>query len=76
MEAKFGHVRILGSCNFCSRGKLSGCGYDLIYPYDKVYEIEGHCIKVRMCPDCIENIKNINDLVDATKIMEEMTKNV
>ncbi|MNJ90252.1 hypothetical protein D3C87_78470 [compost metagenome] len=76
MEAKFGNVRSLGSCNFCNRGKLTASGYDLIYPYDKVYEIEGNAIKVRICSDCIEQLKNIDDLVDATTIMKELIKNV
>lgn len=54
------------SCNFCSRGKLSNNGYNLKYPYDKVYEVRGTGIIVRFCPDCA---KNLNDSI----LLEEIT---
>ncbi|MDF2533918.1 MAG: hypothetical protein K0R18_75 [Bacillales bacterium] len=74
MEARKGSFRVLGSCNFCNRGKLSACGYDLIYPYTEVYQIEGDRMSVRMCEDCLETIKDMDALVDATKVMRELVR--
>lgn len=49
-----------GSCSFCDKGKLSNGGYGLSYPYDEVIQIEGDCIKVRICEDCLDKLKSIN----------------
>ena len=43
------------SCNFCDRGKLSPVSINKIYPYDKVYQIEGaRGTTVRVCQDCFD----------------------
>lgn len=72
MQVKKGTYRYLGSCNFCRRGELCNDGHNIKYPYNEVYEIEGTGIRIRMCEDCIEKIKNIDDLVIATKVMNEL----
>lgn len=75
MVIKRKKISSVGSCNFCDRGKLSPSGYNLIYPYDEVYEIEGTAIKVRVCDNCLEQLKDFQEKFDANKIADILALN-
>lgn len=60
MEIKKANLRDGGgSCNFCDRGKLSEFGNNLDFPYDHVYVVQGRSVEVRICEDCITQMKKI-----------------
>lgn len=43
------------SCSFCRSEKLKDFS-DLVKHYQTVYEISGAGIKVRICPDCVNEL--------------------
>ena len=53
-------VSKVGSCNFCQRGEINNCetcGTTMVYPYRKVYVLLGNCMEVRICADCLKELK-------------------
>jgi hypothetical protein len=48
-----------GSCNFCSREILNKDNTNLIYPYKKIFELEGVNIKIRICENCLQELKKV-----------------
>lgn len=49
-----------GSCNFCSKGKLSASQTNLIYPYNEVIVIYGDTVEIRFCKECFDKLKDID----------------
>ena len=52
-------VKYNGSCNFCSTVVYDNCRRGLQYPYDHPYLICGPPELVRVCEDCLNEIKEI-----------------
>jgi hypothetical protein len=48
-----------GGCNFCCKGELSKDGMRLKYPYKKVYVIYGNQLEIRVCPECLTQLKGV-----------------
>jgi len=47
-----------GACNFCNKGELSPNGIiGLVYPYKEITRIEGRSVEVRICDDCLDELK-------------------
>lgn len=47
------------SCNFCNKGKLSGSGMSLIYPYEVVFKFirdSGNGLCAAICKDCLNEL--------------------
>jgi hypothetical protein len=57
MKITRGSIKDLHSCNGCKRGTLKKDGLGVEYPYDTVTVIEGNGISIRLCDECLEELK-------------------
>lgn len=48
-----------GSCLFCKRGELSKSKQWLKYPYKKIFVICGNSLEIRLCKQCLDEVKRI-----------------
>lgn len=57
MLVKRGNIKELYSCNGCKRGKLKEDGRGMEYPYEHVTLIEVIGSSIRLCDECIKELK-------------------
>lgn len=60
MDTKRVSVATHGACSFCKRGKVNNDCSGLDYPYADVTEVLGALVSVRICDQCLLDLKSID----------------